>query len=161
MSEKSFTVHIDGNRQSEGVIPPDGVSTAGEWADQVASEAIGSSDVADREFSWKVDGDVADRGDKISSLKDGAFLELVEVTVLEETTPAAVAPEPITFDAVPDGSVDDVLKWVRGSRSATTWNEGWGERAQVALDKENTSDDPRKGVTEALERAIAEAQQQA
>lgn len=160
MSDKAFTLHIDGNRQTDGVIAPDEVSTAGEWADLVASEAIGSSDVVDRDFSFKVDGDVADRDDTIKSFKDGALLELVEVTVLEETTPDAVVPEPITFDDVPDGTVDDVLKWVRGSRSATKWNEGWGERAQVALDKENQADDPRQGVVEPLERAIAEAEQQ-
>jgi hypothetical protein len=90
---KLFVVHVDGNRRFDDVEIPEGVETVGQWADQVAREHIGSSDVADREFSFKADGEVADRDAKVSKLGDGALLELVEVTVLDETTADAVVEE--------------------------------------------------------------------
>lgn len=73
------TLHIDGNRQFDDATAPDGVDTVGQWADTIASEYLGT-DVSGREFSFKADGDVLDRGVKVGKVSHGAFLELIEVT---------------------------------------------------------------------------------
>lgn len=161
---KVFTVHIDGNRQfdttnANETSHPDGYSTMGEWADALAKlNAIGGSDGQNAEFSFKVNGDVADRDAKISKLPDGAFLELIDVTVPDELVPAS---QPVALKevdgGVPAGTVDEVLAWVRGSDDTATWNEGWGDRAAAALEVERADDKPRAGVVEPLEKAIDEA----
>lgn len=81
MADKQFTLHIDGNRVFPETSVPDEITTVGQWADTVAREnQVGGSDSDGNIFSFKVDGDVADRGTKCARLKDGALLELVDVT---------------------------------------------------------------------------------
>jgi hypothetical protein len=140
----SMTVHVDGNRQFELEEFPEGITTVGEYADQVAADNIGSSDVADREFSFKVDGRVADRDEDLGTIEDGSFLELVEVTVLAETTDAAVATDdqPHTVKDILDYVGDDV------------------DKAQTALDDElaKPADEQRSTLVEKLQAIITPAE---
>ena len=71
-----------------------------------------------------------------------------------EAQPAEPDPEPDP-DAVPDGNIEDVLAWVHGGEAGDEPTEGWRDRAERALQAEETGAD-RKGVTEPLRRALAE-----
>ncbi len=59
--------------------------------------------------------------------------------------PEAAEPTSIDPDAVPEGTIKEVLAWV-GDDS---------DRATRALDAERTSNDPRKGLVRQLEEKLA------
>lgn len=59
-------------------------------------------------------------------------------------------------EAVPEGNIEEVLAWVHGGEPGDEPTEGWRQRAERALQAEETGAD-RKGVTEPLRRALAEA----
>jgi hypothetical protein len=152
----SVTLHIDGNRQYADVEPPEDIATVGGWADQVALEEIGSSDVTDRQFSFKANGDVLARDAKVGKVKDGAFLELIEVTEATDTVATADDSGSTTDpDAVPDGNIGDVIAWVRGGPVDQEPVDGWDERAQRALDTEvEKGNEARKTLVDLLEQAL-------
>lgn len=60
--------------------------------------------------------------------------------------------DPDLLDIVPDGTVDEVLAWVnvRGVEG----DHGWQLRARLALQAEEASDHPRKGIIEPLNAAL-------
>lgn len=56
--------------------------------------------------------------------------------------------------AVPAGSVDDVTAWVRGADTDDAPADGWQDRARQALDAEQASAKPRKGLVALLEGLV-------
>jgi hypothetical protein len=149
----SFTVHIDGNRvyataDLKPELQPDEFKTVGAHADAVAA----TYEVAGTDFSYKVDGDVAERDTKLSKVPDGALCELVEVTAPTEAAPAAAEEETELTEAggddevaANDGTVDEVLARVGDDT----------ELAQAALDAEQAKgDDARKTLVEGLEAVL-------
>ena len=151
MSNDTYDVHVDASRRWDITIP-EGVTTAGEWADITAVE----NDVAGTEFSFKADGVVLDRKAKLSKLEPGTLLELVEVTVPAPDEGSADSSDTDVVEVevegglvVPDGSIADVEGWVAEG------SDGWRQRAQAALDVEQGKDEPRNGLVGKLTKALA------
>jgi len=126
MSERAYTVHVDGNRQYDtpalpAELQPAEYATVGAWADAIATaNSVGGSDGETCAFSFKANGDVLERGVAVSRIKDGAFLELIDVSdpdvdvevELVETEGQVVVPPADEDDDLPDGlhlDGDDVV----------------------------------------------------
>jgi len=138
----TVTIHVDASRTFDTDLPD---ATAGEWADQLASEHA----VIGTEFSFKADGVVLDRVAQLDDLDDGTLLELIEVTV-----PAGDGSDDDSGDenpdgalVVPDGNVDEEA-WVADG------TDGARQRAQAALDAEQASDKPRITLVDALTKLL-------
>lgn len=72
-----------------------------------------------------------------------------------EDPPAATGPPAPVEGAAPSGNVDDVLAWVHGGeRPDDPPSAGWQDRALVALDTEEASGRPRKGIVDPLTAAL-------
>lgn len=84
---------------------------------------------------------------------DGADLDRPQ---LGDAIPIGDALTPDDEEAVPDGSVDDVIDWVRGAPAGDDPVDGWEDRAQRALDVEFAGKG-RKGIVGKLEEILAAA----
>ncbi len=85
--------------------------------------------------------------------EDDSPTELWEDTIVGTTSSLGdelvlTTPDGIPLSLVPAGTVDEVLAWVDLDRA------GWAERAELALAVEESSDHPRKTITEPLTAAI-------
>jgi hypothetical protein len=88
------------------------------------------------------------RPHRIKSVLDEPKIE--EPETIENTEPKIEEPETIENtepekEAVPDGTVKEVLAWVGSDK----------EKAQNALNAENTKEHPRKGLVYSLEELLA------
>lgn len=74
--------------------------------------------------------------------------------LVEQPKPARSKP-PADPNAVPSGSIDDDVDWVRGGPAGTEATDGWRERAQQALEAEQAKGDrARKTLVDRLEEIL-------
>lgn len=67
-----------------------------------------------------------------------------------------VSDETVEQSAVPDGSIDSVVEWVRGGPDDQEPTEGWERRASDALDVELAKgDDARSGLVKLLSPLVS------
>lgn len=79
------------------------------------------------------------------------------LVVLDDPTSADTPerPAPADPDAVPDGTIGEVVDWVRGAPEGEDPADGWSVRAGLALEAEAAKPEPRKTLVKLLTEVLS------